>query len=249
MEPSGPPPRGRRQSVDLPPDPVASLEDPRALQILTAEHSSLSQARSLAYTEAFTRGGMFLGFLSMSFVALALIAQALPIDRDFLLIVAVVLAFDLVIGTTSYGRIIRANYEDYLAVHGMARIRHGYAEIAPAIRPYIVSSMHDDLTGVMVSYGSPPTTGLGVVVYQLTTAAGMISLIVSMIGGVLALVVTVIAGGSGAVAFIVAVVAALAVFLALAAVTMRFYVGVQARIAVLFPTPPVDSGRGGDSAS
>ena len=69
-----------------PPGPVTSLEDPRALQILSTEHWSLLSARSLAYNEAFTRGGMFLSFLSMSFVALALLAQGMSFDREFLII-------------------------------------------------------------------------------------------------------------------------------------------------------------------
>lgn len=43
-------------------DPVTSLDDPRAVQILTAEHGSLLSARSLAYNEAFVRGGNFLSF-------------------------------------------------------------------------------------------------------------------------------------------------------------------------------------------
>ena len=51
--------------------------DPRAITLLTTEHWSLLTSRSLAYNEAFTRGGMFLTFLSMSFVALALFAQAM----------------------------------------------------------------------------------------------------------------------------------------------------------------------------
>ena len=50
---------------------------PRVVQILATEHWSLLASRSLAYNEAFTRGGMFLTFLSMSFVALALLAQAM----------------------------------------------------------------------------------------------------------------------------------------------------------------------------
>lgn len=48
--------------------PITSLTDQRAIQILSTEHWSLLSARSLAYNEAFTRGGMFLAFLSMSFV-------------------------------------------------------------------------------------------------------------------------------------------------------------------------------------
>jgi len=219
------------------PEPVRSLHDPRAIQILSAEHFSLLSARSLAYTEAFTRGGMFLAFLSMSFVALALLANSLPGGRDLLLIAALVLTFDLVVGVMTYGRIVGANYEDYRAVHGMARIRHGYGEIAPILLPYFTDATHDDLVGVMVSYGSPPTRGLRAMVYQLTTSSGLINLIVSLIGGVLALVLSLIAGASITLAFGVAAVAAAAVFLVLVAMTIRFFTGVQARQEVLFPTP------------
>lgn len=225
------------------PEPVTSLHDPRALQILSTEHWSLLSARSLAYNEAFTRAGMFLAFLSMSFVALALVAQALPDYRDVLPVAAVVLAFDLVVGLTTYGRIIGTNHEDYLAVYGMARIRHGYGEIAPVVLPYFTTSIHDDLPGVMVSYGSPPTSGLGAIVYQLTTSATMIGLIVSMIGGVLALVVSLLVGASVQVAIGVAAVATFGVFAALAVMTIRFYFRVQAALPVLFPTPGGDTGK------
>ena len=57
--------------------PITSLEDPRVIQILSTEHWSLLSARGLAFNEAFIRGGMFLTFLSTSFVALALLAQAM----------------------------------------------------------------------------------------------------------------------------------------------------------------------------
>ena len=222
--------------------PVASLEDPRVLEILSSEFSSLLSTRTLAYNEAFTRGEMFLSFVSMSFVALALLAQALPLDGGFLLVTAVVLAFDLVVGLTTYGRIIRTSYEDYRAVQGMSRIRHGYAEIAPVVLPYLTTGIHDDLAGVMASYWSPPTRGVGAIGYQLTTSGTMIGLIVSLIGGVLALVFTLLVGGSLPVAFVVGAVAALGLFVALAVATIRFYLNVQSAIPVMFPTPK-DGGR------
>jgi len=78
--------------------PIASMDDPRVITILSTEHWSLLSARSLAYNEAFVRAGMFLTFLSMSFVAMALLAQAMDFGRDFLSVTALVLAFDLVIG-------------------------------------------------------------------------------------------------------------------------------------------------------
>jgi hypothetical protein len=221
---------------------VTSLDDPRAVQILTAEHGSLLSARSLAYTEAFNRGGMFLTFLAMSFVAFALLAQVLPIDSSFLLIAAVVLAFDLVVGIMTYGRILGANYEDYRAVHGMARIRHGYGEIAPAVLPYFTDTTHDDLAGVMVTYGNPPLRGVRGIVYQMTTSAGMLNVIVSMVGGAFAVVVALVLGASVSAAFVAGAVAGLALFVALGAVTIWFYIRVQANLQVLFPTP-------GDTAS
>src|SRR4026208_1543417 len=91
------------------PEPVVSLADPRAAPIMSTQHGSLLPSRSLAYNEAFTRGGMFLAFLSTSFVALALLAQAMAFGEYFLTVAAVVLAFDLVIGLATYGRISGAN--------------------------------------------------------------------------------------------------------------------------------------------
>ncbi len=65
-------------------DRLPSLDDPRVVQILGTEHTSLLSARSLAYNEAFVRAGMFLTFLSTSFIALALLADAMSFSRQFL---------------------------------------------------------------------------------------------------------------------------------------------------------------------
>ena len=219
-----------------PPDPVTSLDDPRALQILSTEHWSLLSARSLAYNEAFTRGGMFLSFLSMSFVALALLSQAMSFDQQFLIIAAIVLAFDVIIGLTTYGRIIGANADDLRAVHGMSRIRHGYTQIAPVVAPYFTTGIHDDPEGVMISYGSPPETYPAVILYGLTTSGGMIGLISSMVGGVLAGVLALIFGGSAGLAIIVAVVGTLIVFTIQAVLTAGSIDRVSASLPVLFPS-------------
>jgi hypothetical protein len=220
--------------------PVTSLEDPRALQILSTEHWSLLSARSLAYNEAFTRGGMFLTFVSMSFVALALVAQAMPFDRDFLVIAAVILGFDFIIGLTTYGRIIGANMDDMRAVHGMSRIRHGYTQIAPVVRPYFTTGIHDDPAGVMISYGNPPSRWPGVVLYGLTTSGGMIHLIVSLVGGVLAAVISLIMGAVGLGALAAAAVGTVVVFCVLLAATAGFLPRQQATLPSLFPTPTED---------
>ena len=77
--------------------PISSIDDPRAITLLTTEHWSLLGARSLAYNEAFVRAGIFLTFLSMSFVGLALLAQAMSFGTDFLGVAALVLTFEAVL--------------------------------------------------------------------------------------------------------------------------------------------------------
>jgi hypothetical protein len=225
------------ESTDAPVTPVTSLDDPRALQILTTEHWSLLTARSLAYNEAFTRGGMFLSFLSMSFVALALVSQAMSFDRTFLVIAAIVLVFDLIIGLTTYARIIGANHDDLRAIHGMSRIRHGYIQVAPILAPYFTTGTTDDLAGIMVSYGGPPATGVGVLRYALTTSGGMVGLIVSMLCGVLAGVIALLLAVAGEAALGVGVAGAVLAFVLLTVLTNGSVARRTETLESLFPSP------------
>jgi hypothetical protein len=221
-------------------EPVTSLYDPRALQILSTEHWSLLSARSLAYNEAFTRAGMFLTFLSMSFVALALVSQAVPVSGELLAIAALVLAFDIVVGLTTYGRIIAANYDDFRSLHGMARIRNGYGQIAPPVVPFFTTSRRDDIRGVMSTYGDYSRSFASSLLYGLTTSGGMIGLIVSMLAGVLALVGALLIGLNAAVGFIAAAIVGVALFLALVVATNRYFVRRQDALPALFPSSELD---------
>jgi hypothetical protein len=216
--------------------PITSLADPRAIQILSTEHWSVLTARSLAYNEAFVRGGMFLTFISMSFVALALLAQAMAFGPDFLSVAAVVLAFDFIIGVTTYGRISGANADDLRAMHAMARIRHGYVAAAPMLEPYFISATHDDVPSVVAGYYAPDGT-LATIWYGLTTSLGMVGLIVAMVGGVLAGVLGLLAGVSGTSAVWIAVVAGLLAFAVLIISTFLTVPRNQARLEVRFPAP------------
>ncbi len=224
-------------------EPVTRLDDPRAVQILATEHWSLLASRSLAYNEAFTRGGMFLAFLSTSFVALALLAQAMTFGDQFLTVAAIVLAFDLVIGLTTYFRIAGANVDDLSAVYGMARIRHGYTEIAPILTPYFTSPTHDDTNSLMAAYGNPSSRGIGVVLYGLTTSGGMIWLITSMVGGILASVLGLILGVPGGSAVWVGVAGAVLVFAILAVLTTGSITRQQATLPAMFPAPESEANR------
>ncbi|HEX2766771.1 MAG TPA: hypothetical protein VHR55_09085 [Candidatus Limnocylindria bacterium] len=218
------------------PGPITSLDDPRAIQILSTEHWSQLSARSLAYNEAFVRGGMFLTFLSMSFVALALLAQGMAFGDDFLTVAAIVLAFDFVVGITTYARISGANVDDLRALHGIARIRHGYVQAAPIVAPYFTAPTHDDIDSVLTSYGDIPSSGIGQIAYALSTSGGMIGMIVSMVGGVLAGVVSLLLLPSDWAVWI-GLVGAVVTFLAIVVLTFNRVPKHQARMVALFPAP------------
>jgi hypothetical protein len=224
-----------------PPEPITSLDDPRAIQILSTEHWSLLSSRSLAYNEAFVRGGMFLTFLATSLVAIALLAQAMAIGAEFLTLAAIILAFDLVIGLTTCGRIVGANGDDLRAVHGMARIRHAYTQAAPIVTPYFTTATHDDLAAVTTAYGTGPDSRIGNFLYALTTSAGMIALITAMVGGVLAGVLGLIVGVSVGLWPWIGAGGAILVFLAIVAWATTRIPREQALLTALFPTPePAD---------
>ncbi len=220
--------------------PITSIDDPRTIQLLATEHWSLLGARSLAYNEAFVRAGMFLAFLSTSFVALALVAQAMSFGQGFLSVAALVLAFDFVIGLTTFLRMNGANLDDLRAVHGMARIRHAYTQITPIVAPYFTTPTHDDIDAVTSVYGPISDRLWGQFVYGLSTSSGMIGLIVAMVGGVLATVLAMLIGMDGGASIWVGVAGWLVILAALFAFTGVSILREQARIPVLFPTPSAD---------
>jgi hypothetical protein len=217
------------------PEGVPWRDDPRSLQILSAEHSSLLSTRSLAYNEAFTRVGVFLTFVSTSFVALALISPAMSFGATFLGITAIVLAFDFIVGLMTLGRILGTTADDLRAVQGMARVRHGYMQVRPELRPYITTPTHDDLAAVMKDYRAP-SSGLGGVLYAFTTSTGMVAVIVALLGGVLGGVLALLIGAGAGAAAAIGIGGAVLVFAVVAAGALRFFVQDQASLEVQFPS-------------
>ena len=92
------------------------------------KHSGLLSARSLVDNESFARVASFLTLVSMSFVGLALVAQARGFDRDFLVLAGIAMVFDLLVGLATIARVLSAVDEDLRALHGMSRLRHAYLE-------------------------------------------------------------------------------------------------------------------------
>jgi cytochrome c biogenesis protein CcdA len=209
--------------------------DERALSILSAEHASLASARSLAYNEAFTRIGNYLSFLSISFVALAFFAQATSFEDPFLSVVAITLLFDVVIGFLTFGRILGTTSDDLRAVQAMARVRHGYLQIAPHLQPYFTDGTSDDREAVMRAYRTPEP-GVRGVLYGLTTSTGMTAIMVALLGGAFAAVLAMLAGLAAGPAFLVGVVGTAVTFAVMGAAAGRYFVRDQAALEVRFPS-------------
>jgi len=223
----------------------ASLDDPRALQILTTEHWSLLTARSLVYNETFARGGMFLALLSASLLVLGLIATATGFSDAFLSVAALVLALDLFVGLATLGRITGASDEDLRYLQGMNRLRHAYHEMVPGLEPYFITSHHDDFASVAGFYGPTGASPIRGIVHGFTTMPGMISVICSAVGavliGVLLLIAThdaMLAGVAGVVTFLVLVLVGLYV-------GFKAATGFVVRMEAKWPAPPpaVDADR------
>jgi hypothetical protein len=217
---------------------AATRWDDRALAILVAEQSSLASARSLAYNEAFTRIGNYLSFLSISFVALALIAQATSFGDPFLGIACITLTFDLVIGLITFGRILGTTSDDLRVVQAMARVRHGYLQIAPHLEPYLSEGTSDDVSGVMRTYRAP-RGGIGGVLYALTTSTGMMAIVIALLGGMLAGVLALLAGLSVDLSLILGFVAGVVIFAVAGSAAGWYFVRDQSNLEVRFPSAPV----------
>lgn len=213
------------------------LDDPRVLQILSTEHWSLLSARSLVYNEAFARAGMFLTFLSASLVALAFAANAMAFSRDFLVLAALLVVADLVIGLATLGRMLDASVEDLRSIAGMNRIRNAYVRMAPAVRPFLSTDIHDDSAGVLETYGTPKIrSGTAAFIHGLTTAGGMVTVIDALLGAALAGIVAIYLGAAMAATFAAGAMAFVGLFLILNRYAYGVIAGFEATYQSRFPT-------------
>jgi hypothetical protein len=153
------------------------------IKIATAEHSALQSARSTAVADANGRAALFLGTVSSSIVALALVAQLSQLGAAFFVFAFVLLPTLLFLGMASFDRVLRSAIEETIYVRGINRIRHMYVEIAPEARDYFVMSIYDDPSGSLRSIIG--TRGSRARAWQLfLTLAGMIAVVNSVILGV-----------------------------------------------------------------
>jgi hypothetical protein len=213
------------------------IGEPRALTILTTEHWSLLSSRGLAYNESFTRANMYLTFVSMSLVALALFADATSFDDRFLAIAALVLGFDFLIGLLTAMRMVFAGLDDARATFGMNRIRNGYVRIAPAVERFFISGVHDDAPGLMKTLGLEGLTTVGSLGLTASTSGTMVGLIDALIGGTFAATILLNLGADIGWAVAGGAVVFAALVLGLMAGAVAYLRQRQSLLTSRFPTP------------
>ena len=151
------------------------------LTALTTEHFTLQGTRAATITESLGRSTIYLGSLSASLVALALIAQGESTDVDFRFIALVILPALVFLGTATFVRILETGIEDAICAQAINRIRHYYLELAGEDGRYFLLGGHDDMEGMLANMGiiaSPWRPFFSV--------ASVIGLINSMVAGALA---------------------------------------------------------------
>jgi hypothetical protein len=195
-------------------------DSPAALraQVLGVEHWSLLATRSLIWQEIFSRTGTFLTILSATMVALSLVVQADGFGESFHMIALLVLPLVLLVGITTYIRLLEADIEDAWLVIGMNRLRHAYIEMVPDIEPFLVTGYYDDQPHLLRTYSFGRKIGF---THLLAGSPVIVALIDALLSGVLVAIVCQAAGAPAWLQVTLGVVVGLGVAVALCAVFLR----------------------------
>src|SRR5215212_2711603 len=111
-------------------DPPSDKATPQQiLQFMTTEHFVLQTAKSATVAESNGRSALFIGALSSSVVALAMVAQVSGIGEAFFIFALVLLPSLFFLGTVTFQRLVQSGIEDYILARGVNRIRHYYVEL------------------------------------------------------------------------------------------------------------------------
>jgi hypothetical protein len=204
-------------------------------QILATEHWSLLASRTTTQNEVLTRISMFLTFVSATLVSLALVGQATAFGPTFPMFAVAVLAVALLVGILTQVRVFNVATEDLMYVIAMNRLRAAYAELAPGVEKWFMTSPYDDQLGsVQTYYFFRPGRGGSVV---LGSSMMFITVVNAALGGLLAATIVVLVAGSFVPALIVGIVIALASFVSGIMLGYRLYTQVWRHHVPLAPTP------------
>jgi hypothetical protein len=115
------------------------IDDPRAVEILTAEHWSLLSTRTMGSNEVFSRASIFVAALSGTIISLAFLAQATSFGPATAAFALVLLPVVLFVGLTTFARAVEINQEDAHWLNEMNLLRQAYLQIVPELEPFFVT--------------------------------------------------------------------------------------------------------------
>ena len=221
------------------PAPIADeLSEARA--VLTTEYGMLMSALTAAWSASLTRTSLFLGVVSAAGVAFGFAAQGGIDTTTFTVVAFLVLLLTLFLGVATFIRLVEVQREAQVYIAGMNRIRHLFAESAPASAPYFVLPIHDDESALYRSIG----TGM----HRKRPRFRLLHLSVQT-QGIVGIVAAAVAGGCGALAgspsgpavsWSVAAVAFLVTLSLLFTYWHRSLLDMQTVLQPMFPTPPAE---------
>jgi hypothetical protein len=208
-------------------------------QLLATEHWSLLASRSTTQGEVLTRISMFLMFTSASLVSLALVGQATRFSDTFVMLAALVLFVDVVIGFLTQLRVFNGSREDLMYVIAMNRLRAAYVEMDPGVARYFMASPHDDMLGSVQTYyflgnRSPRSHVAGSSMTFISTAnTALIAILAGLLMSLL--------GTGTTIAVVVGALVGLVFFVGSSVYGYKSYVAVWHQFTPVRPTPPENS--------
>ena len=104
-------------------------------------------------TESLGRTTIYLGTLSATLVALALVSEGNEVDDAFRLFALILLPPLVFLGTVTFVRVLENVTQDAVYVMAINRIRHYYLEMAGEHGRYFALSGHDDMEGALANMG------------------------------------------------------------------------------------------------
>lgn len=201
-------------------------------QLLATEHWSLLATRGLTWSEVMGRISIHLTVASASLVMLALVAQASGFGSAFQVLSIGLTSAVLVLGTLTGVRVHNASEDDAALIIGMNRLRAAYLEMDPTLADYLVTSSHDDRSGLMKTYTMG--TDRHIVSHVVGSTSMFMTSVNTIVAGSLGALIANAAGGGPAALAVTGTIAGLAYLAAMLEVARRSFGG--SRIDVHFPS-------------
>jgi hypothetical protein len=214
--------------------PVGQPEERQAfLQALTTEHFTLQTARAVAVNEGNGRTALYVGALSSTLVALALVAQRSPLGEVFYGVALTVLPAVLFLGLVTYVRVLQGSIEGVLYARAINRIRHYYTQIDPSQAHYFLLSGRDDVRGALANMCIRDSW-----TQLLFTMPSAVAVINALLAGVtVALAIVTVVGAPLPVTVLSGMASGTTVLALHFAYQVRRFATMKANVAAVFPSP------------